>query len=115
MNDELEPEETDSPLPCPFLTLLIIQSCTTKTSGIIIQGWAAGSLERMTPRGRKAHSSLNYWGRIDGGGGNTHDCLLEVEALKFRSSLDAEEMLLDVEQHNPQKLKISDNCSGLNL
>lgn len=46
---------------------------------------------------------------------NTHDCLLEVEALKSRSSLDAEEMFLDVEQHNPQKLKISDNCSGLNL
>lgn len=36
--DELEPEETDSPLPCPFLTLLVIQSCTTKTRGIIIQG-----------------------------------------------------------------------------
>lgn len=86
-----------------FCCQLIIPSCTTKTSGNLIQGWAASSPDREwlhqveTKRARRLGEAESM------AVGQMLKILLKAEALSLRSILDAEEHSLDVEQHENWK------------
>lgn len=76
LNDKVQPEERDSPLPCASLILL-----PTHYSELHDQDkWQHHSRmscllsrQRMTQPGRNEESSATWWGRINGSGANAQD------------------------------------------